>query len=90
MLPLDQVWSCSSNVPDGHVWARNLGKADGSGETLVALRIIILKADLQFDGLEEVSLLGLKRVLEEFLDVGTHSGWWGKCVSCALLATAGR
>ena len=30
--------------------------------------------NLQLNGLEEVSLLGLRRVLEEFGDVGTHSG----------------
>lgn len=52
-----------------------MGKADSSGETLVALRIIVLEANLQFYGLKEVSLLGLKRVFEEFLDIGTHSGW---------------
>lgn len=34
---------------------------------------IVLEADLQLDGLEEVSLL-LLGVLEEFLDVGTNAG----------------
>jgi hypothetical protein len=63
------------NVPDGHVWAGNLGEADGSRETLVTLRIIVLEADLQLDGLEEVALLGLQGVFEELLDVGSHSGW---------------
>ena len=57
------VNSCSPNVPDGHAGAGNLGKADSSRETLVTLRIIILKADLELDGLEEISLLGLQRVL---------------------------
>ena len=55
-----------------------MGKADGSRETLVTLGIIILEADLKLDGLEEVSLLGLQRVLQEFFDVGTHSGWRGR------------
>jgi hypothetical protein len=65
---------CSSNVPNGHAGAGNLGKADRSRETLVTLRIIVLKADLKLDGLEEVSLLGLQRVLQKLFDVGTHSG----------------
>jgi hypothetical protein len=30
---------------------------------------------LKLDGLEEVALLGLVGVLEELLDVATHSGW---------------
>jgi len=59
---------------DAHSWARDLRKADGSRESLVTLRVIVLKTDLKFDGLEEVSLLGLERVLQKVLDVGTHSG----------------
>jgi hypothetical protein len=70
--------SCSSNVPNGHAGARNLGEADGSRETLVTLGVIVLEADLKLDGLEEVSLLGLQGVLQEFFDVGTHSGWRGR------------
>lgn len=62
------------NIPDGHVGSGNDGEANGSGETLVTLGIIVLKADLKLDGLEEISLLRLQRVLEELLDVGTHSG----------------
>lgn len=68
------------NVPDAHVGAGNDWQTDGSGETLVTLGIIVLEADLEFDGFEEVSLLGFERVLEETLDVGTHSGC-GKVVS---------
>jgi hypothetical protein len=33
-----------------------------------------LETDLKLDGLEEVSLLGLERVLKKLVDVGTHSG----------------
>ena len=61
-------------LPDAHAGAGNNGEANGSGETLVTLRIIILEANLEFDGFEEVSLLSLERVFEKLLDVGTHSG----------------
>jgi len=59
---------------DAHAWAGDDWETDGSGETLVTLRVIVLEADLELDGLEEVSLLGLEGVLKELLDVGTHSG----------------
>ena len=68
-----------ADVPDAHAGAGNDREADGSGETLVTLRIIVLEADLEFDGLEEVTLLGLERVLKELLDVVTHSGCGEKC-----------
>lgn len=64
----------SVNVPDAHSWAGDDWETDGSGETLVTLRIIVLETDLEFNGFEEVSLLGLERVFEEGLYVGTHSG----------------
>jgi hypothetical protein len=51
-----------------------LGKADSSRETLVTLRVIVLKANLELDSFKEVSLLGLQRVLQELFDVCTHSG----------------
>ena len=65
---------CSLNIPDGHVGSGDNREADGSGETLVTGGIIVLEADLELDGLEEVPLLRLQGVLEEFLNVGTHSG----------------
>lgn len=61
-------------VPDGHVWSRNGGQLDGARETLVTLRVIVLQADLEFDGLEEVSLLLVQRVIEKLLHVLAHSG----------------
>jgi hypothetical protein len=62
------------DVPDGHVGTRNDRETNGAGETLVTLGIIVLDADLEFDGFKEIALLGLERVLEELLDVGTYSG----------------
>ena len=50
------------------------GELDGSGETLVTLGVVVLEADLEFDGLEEVPLLGLVGVLEELLNVRTNAG----------------
>jgi hypothetical protein len=58
---------------DGHVRARDLGKLDGARETLVTLRVIVLQADLEFDGLEKVALLLLGGVFEKLLHVSTHT-----------------
>lgn len=51
-------------IPDAHARTRNGWQFDGSGETLVTLRIIVLEADLELDGLEEVSLLLVQRVVK--------------------------
>lgn len=67
-------FASNSVVPDGHVGARDTGELDGSRETLVTLRVIVLETDLELDGLEEVSLLGVGGVLKELLHVGAHSG----------------
>jgi hypothetical protein len=72
------------NVPDGHVGAGNNRETDGSRETLVTLRIIVLETDLEFDSFEEVSLLGLRGVLKELLNVCTNTGC-GKIISiCSI------
>jgi hypothetical protein len=52
---------------DGHARAGDGREADSSRETLVTLGIVVLQADLEFDRLQEVALLGLIAVLEEFL-----------------------
>ncbi len=67
-------------IPDGHARAGNDRQTNGSGETLITLGIVVLEADLKFDGFEEVSLLGLERVFKDFLDVATHSG----CIAGSL------
>jgi hypothetical protein len=61
-------------VPNTHARAGDDRELDGSGETLVALRIVVLEADLKFDRLEEVSLLLLEGVIEKLLHIGAHSG----------------
>lgn len=67
-------WRGQGGVPDGHARARDGGQLDGARETLVTLRIIVLQADLEFDGLEEVSLLLVQGVFEKLLHVLAHSG----------------
>jgi len=59
---------------DGHVGAGDLGELDGTRETLVTLRVVVLETDLELDGLEEVALLLIEGVVEELLHVGAHSG----------------
>lgn len=58
---------------DGHVGARDTGKLDGARETLVTLRVVVLEADLELDGLKEVALLLLVGVLEQLLHILTHA-----------------
>jgi hypothetical protein len=48
---------------DGHAWAWDLWELDGSGETLVTLGIIVLKSDLELNGLEKIPLFGFIGVL---------------------------
>ena len=59
---------------DGHVRAGNAGQLDGARETLVTLGIVVLQADLELDGLQEVTLLLIVGIIQELLDVRTHSG----------------
>jgi hypothetical protein len=59
---------------DGHSRTRNTGEFDSSRETLVTLRIIILEADLELNGLQKVPLLGVVGIVQEFLYVRTHTG----------------
>lgn len=62
--PLKYSLGIRSHIPDAHSRAGDPGKLDGSGETLVTLRVIVLEADLQLDGLKEVSFLLVERVFE--------------------------
>ena len=65
----------SKHIPKLHVGAGDGGKLDGARETLVTLGVIVLEADLELDGLEEVALLLVKGVVEELPNLGTHVGY---------------
>lgn len=62
------------HIPEAHVGAGHGRQTDGAGETLVTLGVIVLQTDLKLDGLEEVSLLLILRVVEQLLDILAHSG----------------
>lgn len=64
-------------IPDGHVGPRDLGEFHGPGETLVTLGIVVLEADLELDGLEEVALFVIVGVVQQLLDITTDSGYTG-------------
>ena len=44
-----------SNEADLEAGTRNVGKSDGTDETLVLLRVVVLEANLKFDGLSELA-----------------------------------
>merc|ERR1719367_1460404 len=52
----------------GELWSWDVLKLDGSRETLVLLRIVVLKANLKVDCLGKLPLLSLGRVLEYLTD----------------------
>lgn len=56
-----------------HAGTGHMGKLDGTRETLVALGVVVLEADLELDGLVEVSALVL-RSLDQLLEGVTHAG----------------
>ena len=64
----------TNHIPDGHSRTREGRQTDGARETLVTLRVIVLQTDLKLDGLEEVPLLLILRVVEQLLDILAHSG----------------
>lgn len=65
------------NTPDAHARAGDGRQLDGARETLVTLGVIVLQTDLELNGLEEVTLLLVERVVEKLLDILAHSGWEG-------------
>jgi len=69
MVPEKPVEQSCQSLP-------SIAEAMRSGEhTLISLGIVVLEADLELDGLQEVTLLGLIAVLEEISDVLTHTGY---------------
>lgn len=70
----DARWMARSNAPDAHARARDGRQLDGARETLVTLGVIVLQTDLELNGLEEVTLLLVERVVEKLLDILAHSG----------------
>jgi hypothetical protein len=62
------------NAPDGHVGAGDGRQLDGARETLVTLGVVVLQTDLKLNGLVEVTLLLIERVVEKVLDILAHSG----------------
>jgi len=66
------VGSISENA-DGHARAGDVRKLDGSRETLVTLRVVVLETDLELDGLDEVTLLLARRLIDDGLDLVAHA-----------------
>ena len=63
-----------NNAPDAHARAGDGRQLDGARETLVTLGVIVLQTNLQLNGLEEVTLLLVERVVEQLIDILAHSG----------------
>lgn len=57
-----------------HLGLGDVGQTHGARETLVALGVVVLEADLQLDGLGEFARLLLGRVGEHLLDARAHAG----------------
>ena len=57
------------NDADLKLGTRDVGKSDGTGETLVLLGIVILETDLELDSLRELTSLG---VLPHISDIGKN------------------
>jgi hypothetical protein len=69
-LGLITVESITKNT-NSHVRTGNVGELDGTRETLITLRIVVLQTDLEFNGFSELTLLLLGSILNlnnEFSD----------------------
>jgi len=58
---------------DGHARTGNVGQLDSSRETLVTLGIVVLEANLEFDGLDEVALLVAVGFSKKLLNGAPHA-----------------
>ena len=72
MLSTINIGSIGKNA-DGHARAGDVGQLDGSGETLVPLRVVVLETDLELDGLDEVASFFAIGVGEKLLDRAPHA-----------------
>ena len=71
---------------DAHVRAGDGRQLDGAGETLVTLRVIVLETDLELNGLEEVTLLGLVGVFQELRDLRPDIS----CITIVSMVVSGK
>lgn len=65
------VGSVGENA-ERHARARNVRQLNGTAETLVTLRVVVLETNLELDGLAEVALLVL-RLLEQVTNGRSHT-----------------
>ena len=72
MLSTINIGSIGKNA-DGHARAGDVGQLDGSGETLVPLRVVVLETDLELDSLDEVASFFAIGVGEKLLDRAPHA-----------------
>ena len=76
-LEVDQLGTVDiggiSKNAKAHTRTGNMRQLDGTREMLVTLGVVVLEADLELDGLEEVALLLLVGVLEQLLHILTHA-----------------
>ena len=69
--------SLDDNSQKGSQMGWGLSNAlDSSRETLIPLRVVVLQANLQFDGLNEVTLFLAVGFNKEFLDGAPHAWHW--------------
>jgi len=72
LLGAIDVGSIGENA-NRHTRTRDIGKLDGSRETLIPLGVVVLETNLELDGLDEVALLLAVGIGKEFLDGAPHA-----------------
>jgi len=58
---------------DRHARTGDIGKLDGTRETLVTLGVVVLESDLELDGLNKVALLLAVGIGQELFDGASHA-----------------
>jgi len=76
LLSSIDIGSISENA-DGHPGSGDVGELDGSRESLIPLRVVVLETNLELDGLNEVpllsSLLVKRRGRQKGVDEASHA-----------------